>query len=354
MDTLMSTSHTTVRDQVARHPMLAFIALAYVFSSAWLLNYLIDLGAVNGFGVIGSASPALAAMIVSSLLRPEPSGIPVRKRWRLFGITGILALGVMAVLRLWAAEGLATIPGISPTATAYPSPVAFLMDVVAAGVTAFVLSGVCSSRQGVRDLLHSLDPRGQRVRWHWWAIAMGLYPAVIALSNAISAAVGLQQPAPKATGPWYCLVLSALIMLPYFLFGGGGLEEPGWRGFALPMLQKRYSPLRSSLILGVIWAFWHWPVLLLQVPTSGSLVVAFFLIQVIALAILFTVVFNWTGGSLPIVILLHASINLTEVLLPISTLATILWLLLLLGLAMWMWRSPWKLLVPGCVSRRGQ
>ena len=321
--------------------MVAFVALAYAISCAWLLNYRVDLGTVNGFGIIGSTSPALAALIVSALLRPEPSGVPAGKRWRLFVIVGILALAVMAALRLWLAAGLVTDSSIGPTAVAYPSLTAFLVDVLAAAVVAFILSGVHSPRQGVRNLLHSLNPGCQPLRWYWWAIAVGLYPVVFALGNAISAGVGLPVPAPKATGQWYWLAFDALIMFLYYLFGGGGLEEPGWRAFALPFLQKRHSPLRSSVILAVIWTFWHWPMFWPVVPEGGPLVMVFYLLQIVApLAILFTAVFNLTGGSLPIAILLHTSINTADIFLPASTVATSLWMLLILGMAFLMWRSP--------------
>jgi membrane protease YdiL (CAAX protease family) len=300
------------------------------------LNDHIDLGMVNGFGIISLMGPALAAMIVSAVLRSEPSGVRAGKRWRLFGILSILALAVMAVVRLWHAAGLVTVFGISATPVPYPTLTAFLMDVMAAVGVAFVLSGVYSPRQGVRDLLHSLDPRTQPVHWYGWVLALGFYPAVVALGNAISAGVGLPASAPNTTGPWHWLALNALIMFPYFVFGGGGLEEIGWRGFALPWLQKQYSPLRSSLILAVLWAFWHWPFL------KGGLLgmVVYLLLMVAPLAILFTAVFNWTGGSLPIAILLHASINLTDQYLPASRLATGLWMLLILVIALWMWRSP--------------
>jgi membrane protease YdiL (CAAX protease family) len=340
--THLSTNRKTIRDQVARHPMVAFITLAYAISwIAWLLSYRIDLGVVNGFGIIGSTGPALAAMIVSALLRPEPSGVPAGKRWRLFGIISILALAVMAVRRLWITAEWLTVAGKVTTTIAFPTPVAFLVDVLAAAVVAFLLSGVLSPRQGVRDLLHSLDPRCQPVRWYWWAIAVGLYPVIIALGNAISAGLGLPEPAPKATGPWYWLALDVLLTYVLLLFGGGGLEEPGWRGFALPLLQKRYSPLRSSLILAVIWAFWHWPLFWFEDWQVGPLGVVYYLLLVVApLAILFTAVFNRTGGSLPIAILLHASINITPIFLTESSLATNLWLLLMLGTAFWMWRSP--------------
>ena len=68
--------------------------------------------------------------------------------------------------------------------------------------------------------------------------------------------------------------------------------------------------------------------------------VLFFLVEIVVFAFLFTAVFNRTGGSLLVVILLHTSINLTDTFLPASTLAAGLWKLLILILAVWMWRSP--------------
>lgn len=337
----LSTGRNTLRTWVARHPLLAFIILAYILSYFWLLNDRIDLGMVNGFGVIGSISPALAAMLVAAILKPEPSGIQPNKRWRLFGIIGILVLAVMAVVRFWNCAGMVTVSSLPALPDVYPSFMAFPVDVLAAAVVAFILSGVLSPRQGVRDLLHSLDPRESPVRWYWWAIAAGIYPFVFILGNATSSLVGIPVPGPLASGPWYFMLLDILIMSIYFLFGGGGLEEPGWRGFALPLLQKRFSPLVSSLILSVIWTFWHLPILWTAIAQSGPLLLVIYLLTVTApFAILFTALFNRTRGSLPIVILLHTSINITGTYLPASSLATGLWILLTLVIAVWMWRSP--------------
>jgi membrane protease YdiL (CAAX protease family) len=345
--TQVSTDRKTIREMVARHPLVSFVILSYAISwTAWFSAYLVDLGAVNGFGIIAGAGPALAAMLVSALQKPESSGIPTGRRWQLFALIAILAFGVMAFRRMWIVEGLVTVTGRTVTAVAYPTIAPFLVDILAAVVIAFFLSGVYASRQGVRDLLHSLDPFSQPVRWYWWAIAVGFYPFIIFLGNALSAWLGFPEPAPHATGEWYWLALDALFTFLLVLLGGGGLEEPGWRGFALPLLQKRYSPLRSSLLLAVMWAFWHWPIFWLGYSDGGPLGVFFFLIGVSPLAILFTAVFNWTRGSLPIVILVHTSINVTPIFLPASALAPGLLMLLILGLAFWMWRSPQKFLLP--------
>lgn len=335
---LVLNQQKTTRDLAARHSMATFIILAYAISwIAWFLTDRIDLGAVNGFELIGSAGPALAAMIISTLLKPEPSGVPARKRWWLFGMIAILALSVMTALRLWLATGLITTSIRGSTAVAYPSLAALLLDMVAAVGVAFIFSGIYSSRQGARELLRSLDFHYRPVRWYWWLIAIGFYPVFYILGYAISIGAGLPVSAPNAAGQWYWLGLDALVVCLYGLVGGGGMEEPGWRGFALPLLQRRFSPLRSSLILAVLWAFWHLP-LIWQSGLMG--VISYLLLVVTPLTILFTAVFNRTRGSLPVVILLHISVNLTEVLLPASTLSPFLWIIPVLGIAFWMWRSP--------------
>lgn len=338
----LSASHNSIRGRVSRHPLVAFTILAYALSwLGWLLSFAIDLGAANGFGIIGSAGPALAAMIVSAIVRPEPSGVPAGKRWRSFGIIGVLTLAVLAVRRLWITPAWLAVAGAGTTTVPFPSLLAVLMDVMAAGVVALVLSGVLSPRQGVRDLLRSLDLRRRPVRWHWWAIALGLYPAVLALGYAVSTALGLEALEPRPAGPWTWLVPDVLLTSLYFLIGGGGLEEPGWRGFFLTDLQKRFRPLPASLILAVVWALWHLPFFWFGGAQGGLLGVVFYLLlEVAPLAVLFTALFNRTGGSLPIAMLLHVSVNVTPVFLPASTLGSGLWLLLMIGLALWMWRAP--------------
>ena len=75
--------------------------------------------------------------------------------------------------------------------------------------------------------------------------------SVIFLPGVLASFKGLASVAPLPT----------LGLFVYIFFLGGPLgEEPGWRGFALPRLQRRYGPLVGSLILGPIWAFWHLPI----------------------------------------------------------------------------------------------
>ena len=87
------------------------------------------------------------------------------------------------------------------------------------------------------------------------------------------------------------------------------------------------------MILAVIWAIWHWPLFWFGESQGGLLGVIFFLFGVASVAILFTAVFNLSGGSLLITILLHSSINITGTYLPPSMIATSVWMLLILGVA---------------------
>jgi uncharacterized protein len=87
-------------------------------------------------------------------------------------------------------------------------------------------------------------------------------------------------------------------------------EEVGWRGFFLPHLLRRYSPLTSSLIVGVVWAFWHLSNFLLPSYPHFGLPFSAFLVTTLAFSILFTWLYLNTAGSLVIAIIFHAGLNL--------------------------------------------
>ena len=87
-------------------------------------------------------------------------------------------------------------------------------------------------------------------------------------------------------------------------------EEIGWRGFALPRLQEAHDALVSSIVLGLFWAIWHVPMWI----ASG--IVGFYLLRsvvtITTYAILFTWVYNNTGGSLLLAWLFHTSTTITQ------------------------------------------
>ncbi len=94
-------------------------------------------------------------------------------------------------------------------------------------------------------------------------------------------------------------------------------EEIGWRGYALPTLQKKHNALVSSLIVGVFWALWHWPHFAVKdsVMAINYHNYLWFAIFTLLYSISYTLLYNHTNGSLFTVSLYHASTNVTNTIL---------------------------------------
>jgi membrane protease YdiL (CAAX protease family) len=89
---------------------------------------------------------------------------------------------------------------------------------------------------------------------------------------------------------------------------GGGQEELGWRGFALPALQERYDALIASVVIGIVWAVWHLPAFAFSIPGyTGSF--ALYTLLVVGISIVLTWLYNSSGGSVLLAMLLHGGIN---------------------------------------------
>jgi len=158
-----------------------------------------------------------------------------------------------------------------------------------------------------------------RVGWMWYPVAFFLIPALNYLAILMNA-VMTKTPIDFSTvlayeifGPSANLLL---LTVPFFLFDAiANGEEMGWRGYVLPRLQAKYSALTASLILSVIWAFWHIPKF---VTHWNTITFMWFTVDEIAKAILLTWMYNNTKGSLLLVTLFHASFNTAGLLLPIA------------------------------------
>jgi membrane protease YdiL (CAAX protease family) len=108
------------------------------------------------------------------------------------------------------------------------------------------------------------------------------------------------------TGFFTTLVTAFLMNL---IFGGSLGEELGWRGFALPILLKKYSPIQASFVLGLIWALWHLPIYLYDMNLFSIGKFLFFLVWTIPLTIIFTWFYLNSGGNILVAILLHTAVN---------------------------------------------
>jgi uncharacterized protein len=130
----------------------------------------------------------------------------------------------------------------------------------------------------------------------WWLFLLIGIPLLAYLAAAMLGTI--TNPFPFS--PWYGVlpVMAMMLLL-------GPVEELGWRGVALPLLQRRFAPLWAGLILGAIWALWHMPAFLIGgTPLSEWSVIPYF-IGLLALSVIVTAMFNASGGSILIAVLFH-------------------------------------------------
>jgi membrane protease YdiL (CAAX protease family) len=176
-------------------------------------------------------------------------------------------------------------------------------------LSAFIMTATTEGRAGVRRLLGRYVLWRVGIRWYLFAI-IGV-PLIMLLGTVIVS--GDQPNFGALSGPSYILSYLALFVL-VFILGGPLLEEPGWRGFALPRLERLHGPLVGTLILGLLWALWHLPEFLVPSWAAASgggsiLDIAMFVVTATAFAIVITWVFNNTQASLLLAMLVHASID---------------------------------------------
>jgi len=180
---------------------------------------------------------------------------------------------------------------------------------VAAGVVVWASGG--SLRTWVSQLFK------WRIGAKWWVIALGLPFVVLAAGVALFVLAG---------GPIdFSAIQSPFIYVFAMVWGtvwGGGQEELGWRGFMLPALQDRFSALVSSLLVGVTWAGWHLPLFLNPTTTHGGWALSqqlLWMVSIFAGSILWTWMYNSTGGSILSVAVFHAGINSMGIFHPADT-----------------------------------
>ncbi len=186
-------------------------------------------------------------------------------------------------------------------------------------LAAFIMTGITEGKAGVLRLWRRCLQ--WRAGWQWYLFILLGIPAlfllgIIVLPGALASFLGL---------PPHFLIVYLVNFVVIFFVGGPLGEEFGWRGFALPRMQPRYGPLWGTLLLGVLWVFWHLPHFLTSAQRGGpgtsfgTFLTNFpiFFLMVMAMAIIFTWVFNHTRGSLFISMLLHASINTFSIVVPL-------------------------------------
>lgn len=225
------------------------------------------------------------------------------RRWAArFPIATFVALTLAWSFPIWSLMWLFLAPG---GLAKDPPPVCFVFVVVggfgpslAGALTTWLVDGTA----GLRALWARVRARGVGA---WWLTVL-LIPAVTALTPLLRAAAGHPVDAGAMLGllgPGIGLGLTA-----------GLMEEVGWRGFLLPRLLERWSPLQATLLLGLVWGgLWHGYADFFALGGRGLASLALITLLGPVLLTAWSAVITWvhlrTGGNLLVAYFLHASIS---------------------------------------------
>jgi uncharacterized protein len=190
--------------------------------------------------------------------------------------------------------------GLQLTADLPVSSFVWICPVIAAAILVYREHGAT----GVVALLRrSFDYERIRDR-RWYVPAVLLLPGVYLATYGVMRAMGLPLPAVHVP------VLAALAwFLGYFV--AGQCEELGWSGYSLDPLQARWTALGAGLLLGVVWAAFHL-VPLIQANRAPAWI-AWWSLATVALRVLYTWLYNNTGGSVFATVLFHATGNVAQI-----------------------------------------
>ena len=286
---------------VREHQVIAFFVIAFVIT--WGLGF--SYGAVINKGIfllaplvfIALCGPALAGIIVTAITNTQPRQGTRKVFW-------------IAFLVAWVVSALVFLAHNKFINHAPLNPVMIVFALVSALPVAFVISMVRSRLPAVKEYLSSLV----RLRgvWGWAFLALFLTPALVLISIPISSLLDRQ---PMAIHPFQgiSLTLVGLVAVKFlyqlFFFNATG-EETGWRGFALPRMQSRMSPLVACLIMNIFWILWHaflWKAEGRPVSSPGFWGTTY--LQDLPATVLITWFYNRSKGSILVAGIAHAAAN---------------------------------------------
>jgi len=227
-------------------------------------------------------------------LSERPSVPPVRSVFLFFALTFGIAWGIMG---LYLAAPGPIEAAFGPIRASHPF---FILAVYSPAISAFLLVLRYGGVGGLGSFLRRL--RLWRCPPAWYLLLLLGLPAVSYLGAAIGGTLTREALAQPPLGELLGLVAFMLVL--------GPMEEFGWRGYALPLLQQVMAPIWAGLGLGVIWGLWHLPAFFLSgTPQSGWGFLPF-LIGATAVSVIVTGFFNAARGSILVSILFHWQLNM--------------------------------------------
>jgi membrane protease YdiL (CAAX protease family) len=195
-------------------------------------------------------------------------------------------------------------------------------------VLLLVLGGVGPALGAFLLLYRTQDVAGRRDYWHrlagfrrisarWYAVILLAVPLLTGLGLLMDVLTGGRVPSFDAAARFLSRPLTILPFAASTLIVGPLPEELGWRGYALGQLQARWTALKSSLVLGLLWGLWHLPLFFMvgyyhhDHVGVGTLRFWLFFINIVALSVLYSWVFNNNRRTTLSAILFHFMTNFT-------------------------------------------
>lgn len=286
---------------IKSHQVTAFFIIT--FAITWGLGFSYSAAQIKGMvwlypvASLATCGPAVAGIIITAVTNTQPRQGSCRTRW-------------IAFLVAWVVSALVWLAYITSNNGAPFSPALVVLALVTVLPVAFVIGMAFSRIPAVKSYLASLV----RLRgvWGWALLAFLFYPALILLSIPVSRLLG-RQPITNyqllAAGLPLTGLIASRFFYQFFFYNAIG-EEVGWRGFAMPRLQRHTSPLIASLILACFWAPWH---LFLWQSQRQAVMTLNFWIANSSLIVLSSIITGWfynrSQGSILVAGIVHAAEN---------------------------------------------
>jgi membrane protease YdiL (CAAX protease family) len=337
----------SLKSSINKHQIIAFFTFTLGINFLLGIPGILLMGTsqlllrIVGFYLLRVAvfSPVISGMLVTGMHDTQSRDSRREASWIIFVVIGVLA---WAVGTLQMSSTMSTQGGL-------PIRTIMLLNGPIALLPAFVFCRAFSRNPNMRKYLVTLvKPSGHLV---YYFIAFFTFPIIHILGNLITSSLDGQP--FGAQGLSMNLIWVAIItFLSVFFFTGGINEESGWRGFALPRLQVRFSPILAGLIIWschVIWELNGDVLMNLFMGTQVSWPALSRLVWMPSWTILFVWVYNRTNGSILAPAIFHASMNMMNPLmdvLPTSAAGTILLVLFALFVVVYdrMWKKrPFKI-----------
>jgi membrane protease YdiL (CAAX protease family) len=185
---------------------------------------------------------------------------------------------------------------------------------ISPGLVAVFLTAMTKGGEGVKLLIKKISFQGTQIKWYVFAITF------TALIKGLAALVFffLYNSWPQfGTTSWYVM----LVAIAVSIWTQAG-EEIGWRGYALPLMSKKFGLAISGVLLGIIWATWHLPLFYIAAADTFHQSFPLYFAQITGLSVIMAWLFWKVSGNLLPLMVFHAAINNTKDIVPSASKAS--------------------------------